>query len=184
METLLDDLLEYSRAGRKASEPESIPFGRVVETVLGLLDVGAHRVEVRGGDELVYAPRAPLELVIRNLLANAIKHHDRSTGFIVLTATREDGWDVVEIADDGPGIPPEHHERIFKMFQTLRPRDERGGSGMGLAVVKRVLEAHGARIEVRSAGRGTTMRTRWPSRPSAIAATSGATASPVEEITS
>ena len=86
----------------------------------------------------------PLEQVLRNLFANAIKHHDRTEGYINLS------WRVVSknyyefsVTDDGPGISPEYQERVYIMFQTLRPRDEVEGSGMGLALVKKIVEAYG-----------------------------------------
>jgi len=102
--------------------------------------------------------------VLRNLFTNAIKHHDRSTGNIHL------GWQVknkdyyeFSVTDDGPGIPPAYHNRVFVMFQTLRPRDEVEGSGMGLALVKKIIETYGGRTSIVSDGnRGTSINFTWP----------------------
>ncbi len=154
METLLDDLLEYSRAGRSEAVPEDLALASVVSSVIALLAPRRHIVEVRGTSH-VRAPRAALELVLRNLIANAIGHHDRPAGLIVVSAAfGEPGWMHVDVSDDGPGIPREHLERVFRMFQTLSAPEVDRGSGMGLAVVRKVVEAHGGKVEVISEGRG------------------------------
>ena len=68
-----------------------------------------------------------------------------------------------EVSDDGPGIAPQYHARIFEMFQTLQPRDQTEGSGMGLAIVKKLVESYGGTIAVESAGgQGSTFRFTWP----------------------
>jgi signal transduction histidine kinase len=111
----------------------------------------------------LYASAVPLELIFRNLLGNAIKHHDCATGHITITGQEAESFVEFAVSDDGPGIPRAYHDRIFQMFQTLRPRDEVEGSGMGLALVKKTLEVHGEAIRVESApGRGTTFRFIWP----------------------
>jgi len=107
--------------------------------------------------------RVPLELVLRNLISNAIKHHHRADGQVQIIG--QDQGNVIEFAviDDGPGIDPQFHERIFQMFQTLKPRDQVEGSGIGLAVVKKVIESRGGKIRVESvAGQGTIFRFTWP----------------------
>ena len=75
--------------------------------------------------------RVPLETVLRILISNAIKHHDRTEGRIEVSARHVGEFVEFAVTDDGPGIPEEFHDRIFKMFQTLKPRDEVEGSGMG-----------------------------------------------------
>ena len=70
----------------------------------------------------------------------------------------------VRVADDGPGIRREFHERVFRMFQTLRPRDEVEGSGVGLAIVKKSVEVFGGQVHVESAGRGAAVVFTWPLR--------------------
>jgi signal transduction histidine kinase len=108
----------------------------------------------------------PLETVLRNLLGNAIKHHNRPDGHIQVSAY----WpgaalDMVEfsVQDDGPGMAQEYHERIFELFQTLQPRDQVEGSGMGLAIVKKTVESVGGAITVESTeGEGTCLRFTWP----------------------
>jgi signal transduction histidine kinase len=94
---------------------------------------------------------------------NSVKHHDRDRGKITVTGRRDDDWAVISVADDGPGIPFDCRARVFEMFQTLRPRDEVEGSGMGLALVRKTVESHGGTVEIEAReGRGATFVMRWP----------------------
>lgn len=109
------------------------------------------------------AERTPLELTLRNLIGNAIKHHDRADGIITIDAQEHETTIEFTVTDDGPGIPTEYHDRIFTIFQTLRPLDEVEGSGLGLAIVKKTIESRGGIIVVQSgSGRGATFRFTWP----------------------
>jgi signal transduction histidine kinase len=113
----------------------------------------------------VRTPRAPLLQVLQNLIGNAIKHHDRDAGRVVVDVLEEKDHLVFLVRDDGPGIPAQHHDLVFRMFQALRPFDEVEGTGMGLALVKRIVETHGGVIELQSAeGEGSTFRFTWPRR--------------------
>ena len=107
---------------------------------------------------------AQLEQVLRNLIGNAIKHHDKQRGEVIVSA--ETTGDLVEliVRDDGPGIAPEFHEKIFQLFQTLKRRDEVEGSGMGLAIVRKLVERQNCQISVQSQGNGTgtQFRFQWP----------------------
>jgi PAS domain S-box-containing protein len=165
MEKLLDDLLIYSRAGRMLGELDIVDIGALIEEVVELLSPGpGFIVEIMGTMPVVSTYRAPLRQLFTNLIDNAVKHHDRDVGAIYITCVR--AGDTIDccVQDDGPGIPEEHHERVFGMFQTLRPRDEVEGSGMGLAFVKRLVESQGGKIEiVRSERkRGTRFHFSWP----------------------
>ena len=107
--------------------------------------------------------RIPLEMVFRNLIHNAIKHRDNSRAKIDVSVNfTTDGY-AFSVADNGPGIAPQHHERVFGIFQTLRPRDELEGSGMGLSMVKKAVEGVGGVISLHSDGiRGTRIIFTWP----------------------
>lgn len=165
MGRLLDDLLEYARAGR-AGNAEQVDVYQLVAQARELLSPPeGMRVEIEEPLPVVTAPVAPLRQVFVNLLGNAIKHHDRATGRVVVSARREDEWVEFTVADDGPGVPPEYREKVFEMFQTLRPRDEVEGSGMGLALVRRIVESAGGSVVLEGAGkRGAVVRFRWPHR--------------------
>lgn len=163
MERLLDDLLEYSRVGRVVDQPRSFTLGEVLASVLALSPPKPGFEVVQQGDDVAFVtPRMPFEKVLRNLVGNALKHHDRSAGRVVVSAVPAGDVVEVRVADDGPGIPHEFHERVFRMFQTLRPRDEVEGSGAGLAIVKKTVETFGGRVHVESDGRGTCMVFTWP----------------------
>jgi signal transduction histidine kinase len=98
-----------------------------------------------------------------NLLSNAIKHHDRGRGRIKVSGSVEGETLTLCVEDDGPGIPPRDRERVFQMFQTLRPRDEVEGTGIGLALVKKLAERRGGRAWLDEAPqRGTRAWIEWP----------------------
>jgi len=107
--------------------------------------------------------RLPLKRVFMNLLTNAAKHHDRPRGTVHVSCVDNGDHFSFSVADDGPGIPTEYHERVFQMFQTLKPRDTTEGSGMGLALVRRIVESAGGRLTLESGkGRGALFRFTWP----------------------
>jgi signal transduction histidine kinase len=166
MNSLLEGLLAYSRIGRKDYAVEQIDTGALVQKISRVLDrPKTFSIQIVDKMPTIRAPRVPLELVFRNLLDNAIKHHDRADGQITVEA--QDHGDVVEfcVRDDGPGIPQQHLDRIFGIFETLRQRGQKSGSGMGLALVKKTVESLGGRISVESEeGKGTTFRCTWPHR--------------------
>lgn len=165
MEQLLDDLLDYSRVGRSGGAPSQVRFWDLVDEVVAYVQPPP-QFEVRhdGVSPVLKCPRPPLEKVLRNLIQNAIRHHDRSQGLIIVSATEVGDRVRISVTDDGPGIPPEYAERVFRMFQTLRPRDQvaGGGSGIGLALVKKAVESLGGEVGLRSNGRGTTVCFTWP----------------------
>jgi signal transduction histidine kinase len=114
---------------------------------------------------VIHTPKTPLQLVLRNLISNAMKHHDRAEGRINVFVDCNDG-PLLEfrVQDDGPGIPEEFQDKIFQMFQALKPRDRVEGTGMGLALCRKLVLAHGGRLWVESSNgsRGTTFGFTWP----------------------
>ena len=161
----LDSLLTYSRIGRKTNLVEKVNLGQLVAEITEYLapDPG-FIIACQDGMTTLSTPKAPLEQVLLNLVSNAIKHHDLGSGKVIVSA--QDRGEMVEfrVEDDGPGIPTEFHGRIFQMFQTLKPRDQVEGSGMGLAIVKKTIESFGGHIQVESlpSGRGTAFVFSWP----------------------
>lgn len=164
MERLLDALLDYSRVG-KAEEPGELITGtEIMERVLSVASP-PKGMDVECGVEFedVRLPRTPISNVLINLVSNAIKHHDRERGLVRVTV--EDGGVEYRFAveDDGPGIPVEYHEIVFDMFQTLKPRDEVEGSGMGLAFVRKAVESVNGTLTLESENaRGSVFRFTWP----------------------
>jgi signal transduction histidine kinase len=164
MEQLLEDLLAYSRAGRVRPPAEIVDVERLVADVTALLGppVGFTVIVQTPGVRL-RTPRVSLELVLRNLIGNAIKHHTGAGGTVWVRAVEQGEMMEFSVRDNGPGIDPRYHARIFEMFQTLQPRDQTEGSGMGLAIVKKLVESYGGEIRVDSAlGKGATFCFTWP----------------------
>jgi signal transduction histidine kinase len=168
MDTLLTDLLAYSHAGQSGHPPERVDVAVLARSVVDTLAVPpGFTVTLDEPLPIFYAQRTPFETVLRSLLDNAVKHHHNpAAGHVTLCAQDADGEFEFAVADDGPGIDPAYHERIFEAFQTLRPRDQVEGSGAGLAIVKRILESQGGTIWVDSRpSSGATFRFRWPKAP-------------------
>ena len=164
MERLLDDLLAYSRAGRVPADIVRTDTSRLLAEIVEMISPPPGFTVTSVPTLPVFATAVtPLRQVITNLIANAIKHHDRPSGAIELSARRVGERYEFTIADDGPGIPPEFHERIFGMFQTLRPRDEVEGSGIGLALVRRIVARYGGTVTVECPPpRGSRFCFTWP----------------------
>lgn len=163
MDELLDDLLRYARAGRPGGDVEEFNLAEAVSRAVQQVGIpeGFHVVN-DAPDVLVSTERVPLEQVLRNLIANAVKHHDRRAGRIEVSARIDGETLIVRVTDDGPGIDPAYHDRIFRMFQTLRPKGDGAGSGIGLAIVRKTIEAHGGAVAVRSqVGAGATFEFTW-----------------------
>ncbi|QDT10872.1 PAS domain S-box protein [Planctomycetes bacterium K23_9] len=164
MERLLDDLLAYSRVGRQPSEKETVDTRHLIEEVADLLAAPLDfRIECEGSMPVFETQRVPLEQVFRNLIGNAIKHGDRVDGCVTVSAKTVDSFIEFSIADNGPGIAAEYHDRVFRMFHTLRPRDEVEASGMGLALVKKEVELRDGSVTLQSEpGHGAVFRFTWP----------------------
>ena len=165
LESLLESLLTYSRVGRNIEAIEEVDSGKLVNDINDYLaPPEGFSIICSGQMPCLSTPKAPLEQVIRNLINNAIKHHDLAEGQVVISAIELDEYIEFRVEDDGPGIPTEFHARIFKMFQTLKPRDQVEGSGMGLAIVKKAVEGFKGSIRVESnpPSRGSIFIFTWP----------------------
>jgi PAS domain S-box-containing protein len=158
MQSLISDLLSYSRTGQEALRAQRVDTGELVRETLSSLDAAVRdagaEVEV-GALPVVEADRGALAQLFGNLLSNALKFTDgRRPPHVDVSAARDDrGWRFV-VADNGLGIDPADAERVFGMFERLHREDEYGGTGVGLAICKRIVERHGGRIwcEPRPAG--------------------------------
>jgi signal transduction histidine kinase len=165
MAHLLDDILLYARAGRlDAVSGPALPASRLVEEIAVALEVPAGFTLHLDASLLgATVRRMPLAQVLQNLIGNAVKHHDRGVGTITV-ATREAGsaWRF-SVTDDGPGIPARYRESVFDMFTTLKPRDVVEGSGMGLALVRRLVRSFGGECGItENVARGVCVWFDWP----------------------
>ena len=164
LQSLLDGLLAYARIGKARVSYEQVDVNQVVRDVVAVLSPPpGFQIVCDGKLPLLRTHRTPILVVLQNLIANGIKHHDRDEGRITVAMKLANGVAEFRVRDDGPGIEPRFHERIFVIFQTLSSRDELESSGIGLAIVKKRVEAHGGRIWVESAppARGTTIVFTW-----------------------
>jgi len=149
MQALIRDLLAYSRVETEAREFEPVDVARLMEHVLAGL---GRTIRERGADveigelPVVEADGSQLARVFQNLLANALKFTRDVSPSVRVSATRVPNAWQFSVVDNGIGIEPRHRERIFQMFQRLHPRDAYPGTGIGLAICKRVVERHGGRI--------------------------------------
>jgi two-component system sensor histidine kinase/response regulator len=159
MQNLVNDLLEFSRLGKP---PETVPvdLAQVFETVIG--NLGALIQENRAvitHDDLpkVDGDETQLLQLFQNLIANAVKFHGKDSPVVHIGARRDGpAWEFT-VADNGIGIETRHQEQVFTLFKRLHSRDRFAGTGIGLAICKKVVESHGGRIWIESEhGRGTT----------------------------
>jgi PAS domain S-box-containing protein len=159
MHMLLNNLLELSRVGRVMNEPEAVEFdslvAQAIELSYGRLQERGINVQIQTDLPVVYGDRQRLLELVQNLIDNAAKYMgDQPRPFIEIGSCPCGGEKpTLFVRDNGMGISPEHHERIFGLFNKLNPKSE--GTGVGLALVKRIVELHGGRIWVKSvAGQG------------------------------
>lgn len=155
---LIDGILHYSEIGRVASRVQPVDLNDLVLEMIALLDPPKH-VDVTIKDPLpvVVCEKIRVGQVFRNLIDNAIKYMDKTEGRVEIRCAEQDGFWRFAISDNGPGIDRKYFEKIFQMFQTLAPRDERESTGIGLAIVKKIVELCGGSVWVESkVGEGTT----------------------------
>jgi PAS domain S-box-containing protein len=160
---LIDDLLALSRAGRVIHTPRAFSWDEAVQTALGDLHdlIGRKQAAVRVDGPLPAVAGDPERVVqlLTNLVSNAVKYNDKDRPEVVLGTRPADaeGFVTLFVRDNGIGIEPQYHEQIFRMFRRLHRREEIEGTGAGLAICKKIVEAHGGKIWVESeAGRGAT----------------------------
>jgi light-regulated signal transduction histidine kinase (bacteriophytochrome) len=170
MKGLIEDLLAYSRVGKGGLPEREFPSGEALKAALANLRTSIQE----SGAEIAFDPDrlptvvasdAQLAQIFQNLVGNAIKYRgDMAPRIRIEAETNETEW-VFSVSDNGIGIAPEHFERIFIIFKRLHPREEYEGTGVGLAICKRILQQRGGRIWVDSEpGRGSAFHFALPRR--------------------
>jgi PAS domain S-box-containing protein len=163
LERLINGVLEYSRSGRRKGAAEQVDTALLVPEVAELAGIREpFRIVVPAQMPVISTDKLLLAQVMTNLILNAVQHHDNPEGKVLVTGNvLNDEWVEFMVSDDGPGIPAEMQERIFQLFYT---QDGKGqGSGIGLAIVKKIVEDQGGVIKIKSAlGKGTEFRFTWP----------------------
>ena len=167
MHDLIEGLLEYSRVGRTGAQEEMVDTRELIEeTIDSLLPPKGFKIRIRGEMPTLRADRLQLGQVFANLLSNSLKHHGGQKGKIRVAVEDLDALYEFSVCDDGRGIAPEYHDKVFQMFQTLGSSDMGGSTGIGLALVKKIVEEHGGTIRLESAvGEGTCVFFTWPKGP-------------------
>jgi len=166
MQVLINDLLAFSRVGRLTREQVLVDGGEIAAQAVANLgpaieETGAE-IEV-GPLPSVRGEPALLAAVFQNLLGNAVKFHGEDPPRVTLTAERDGDFWTFTCADNGIGIEPEYAERVFVIFQRLHPKDAYPGTGIGLAMCRKIIEYHGGRIWLDTdADRGTVFRFTLP----------------------
>lgn len=164
LEKLLNDLLLYSLAGQHSGELNLVDTKELINVIYSLLNPPAgFTLKIDSSLPVFKTLSTPLETIFRNLLGNAIKHHDKLNGTISVSAKEHDNYYQFTVENDGPGIEFQYQDKIFEMFKTLKSRDEVEGSGMGLSIIKKILKHHEQSIKVYSNGdRGVAFTFTWP----------------------
>lgn len=167
MEALIDGILTYSRAGRVHEEPRDVDVGALLAECIEMLDPPAGTEVVIGPDmPVLRTEQVPLQQVLMNLVGNAIKYNRRPGARVEVTSELVGNDWRFSVSDNGPGIDERYRERIWQIFQTLAPRDKVEGTGIGLSVVRRIVESRGGRTWLDSElGKGTTFHFTWPIHP-------------------
>ncbi|GAA4308389.1 sensor histidine kinase [Nibribacter koreensis] len=163
MDHLIRDVLEYSLTGMQQIPVKQINVRELVDSVLdGLVVPAGFKVKVAEDLPVVEAEEIYLRQIFGNLVSNAIKYHDKETGNLTITAKEQPScWEFV-VADDGPGILQEDQEKVFNMFETTSDVNHPGSTGIGLAIVKKIVQEKEGSVWVESQGRGTAMHFTWP----------------------
>ncbi|HUD28210.1 MAG TPA: PAS domain-containing sensor histidine kinase [Novosphingobium sp.] len=162
-EQMIDDLLSYARAGVRDPKLHRIEPRELIEEAMAMVVIPeGFDVEVDVQGSALMAPRAPLSTSLRNLIANAVKHHGGDHGRIRIAMREEGRFSIFSVEDDGQGIPPGNEERIFKLFHRASPGTD--GDGVGLAFTRRMINAHGGMVTAQGRGQlgGASFEVHWP----------------------
>jgi PAS domain S-box-containing protein len=166
MQSLINDLLAYSRVGTKGGEPEPVDCRQVLEQAMANLKVSLEESNAKvthGPLPIVNADQRQLSQLFQNLLGNAIKFRSDRPLEIHVQARRDGDFWVFGVSDNGIGMEEQHRERIFVIFQRLHPKEKYPGTGIGLAICKKIVERHGGQIWVQSQpGKGSTFYFKLP----------------------
>ena len=166
MQQQIQDLLTYSRVGREGRTFRTVQCDRVLERVVENLRLAFKESGARITREplpRVFADETQILMLFQNIVYNAVKYRGESPPRIHVSCRHEDGMNLISVQDNGLGIDPRFHDRIFQIFQRLHAREEYSGTGIGLALCKRIVENHGGRIWVKSEeGAGATFHFTLP----------------------
>ncbi|WP_426492876.1 sensor histidine kinase [Hymenobacter sp. 102] len=168
MENLITGILDLARVGRTPQADEAVFVRQLLREIIDSLELPeGFEVELPFYLPTIHTNRVQLQQVFTNLISNAAKyHHQPRQGVVRIGCVEGPKFYTFSVADNGPGIAPEYHERIFVIFQTLTERDTLESTGVGLAIVKKIVERQGGSIHLESTeGQGATFVFTWPKEP-------------------
>lgn len=161
----MEELLAFSRAGRRESQQEQVHLGALLRDISAYVSPRDGIFEIACDNIVLRTAKTPLETVLRNLMSNAIKHHDGEHPHITVSVLERDDELLISVRDDGPGIHPRSQPKIFEIFYHDSVNSDPAATGMGLAVVKRMVETAGGKVQVVSPvvdERGACFEFTWP----------------------
>lgn len=164
LEALINGILEYSRAGRVNTNYTTIDLNILIEEIIeDLSPPGNIKIIVDNALPFLFANKITMQQVFMNLISNAIKYNDKVIGLINIGSIDKDHYFKFYVSDNGPGIDKQFYQTIFSIFQTLQPRDIVESTGIGLSIVKKIVEKQKGKIWVESVvGKGSTFYFTWP----------------------
>jgi PAS domain S-box-containing protein len=164
MDSMIDSLLLYACAGRQEAQLETFDFAELLAEIIdSIAPPEGFTIEIQPSLPMLTTKRVFLSQVCANLVSNAIKHHHSVTGHLQISAIEHPHHHEFIIKDNGPGIAPEYHETVFEIFQTFASKDTSDSTGIGLAIVKKIVETEQGTIRLESnLGQGTTFYVTWP----------------------
>ncbi|GGI84016.1 sensor histidine kinase [Legionella impletisoli] len=167
MSKLIDGILQYSRAGRMNLEISEVDVKLLLEEIIETIDPNKQFVlQLPQSLPVFNTALIPLSQVFSNLISNALKHHHRKKGHLVVGAHEAGDYYEFFVKDDGPGIKNQDLEKIFKLFQTLTPQNGTESTGIGLSIVKKIVESQNGVVKVKSElGKGSCFSFTWPKTP-------------------
>jgi signal transduction histidine kinase len=162
-ENMIRGILSYSRIGREQPLKESVNLNTLMEEVKDNLKVPVGMsLAIQKNLPVIFTDRVPLHQVLSNLIGNAIKYHDKTDGHVKVSFSDKTTHYEFVVQDDGPGIAKNYHDKIFGIFQTLQERDSFESTGIGLAIVKKILDDRGQHIQLTSEpGKGSSFLFTW-----------------------
>ena len=164
LENMINGLLAYARIGKLKRNVEPVSIGILLLELKELLVPSHFNFLVKGEMPVLNTEKIQIEQVFSNLISNAVKYNHKVSGTIIIEARAFPGYYEFSVSDDGIGIQKDYFEKIFMIFQTLQERDAFESTGVGLAIVKKIIDEKKGRISVESEeGKGTTFRFTWPS---------------------
>lgn len=164
MELLINGILEYSRAGRMKQETVAFDLNIFLAEIIDSLGVPSNfKINIQGNFPVIVAEKISFEQIFSNYISNAIKYNKNKDPIIEITYKKNKDKYEFCVADNGDGIEPQFHDKVFVIFQTLQSRDSFESTGVGLAIVKKIVEDKGGKVWLKSEkGHGAKFFFSWP----------------------